>query len=61
MFYTIIVFANQVGGYTTPFAALGCALFLTALMTGFVLPDHADHDLDSRTGGNYRHNKQYSN
>lgn len=40
----------QVGGYTTPFVVLGSALFLTALMTVFVLPDHADHDLDSRTG-----------
>lgn len=40
----------QVGGYTTPFVVLGGALFLTALMTIFALPDHGDHDLESQTG-----------
>ncbi|KAJ1523716.1 hypothetical protein ONE63_001550 [Megalurothrips usitatus] len=30
----------QIGGYTTPFAVLGSALFLSAIMTAFVLPDH---------------------
>uniref|UniRef100_A0A1B6CRM2 Major facilitator superfamily (MFS) profile domain-containing protein n=1 Tax=Clastoptera arizonana TaxID=38151 RepID=A0A1B6CRM2_9HEMI len=32
----------QIGGYTTPFAVLGFVLFLAALMTYFVLPDHGD-------------------
>ncbi|XP_014245481.1 MFS-type transporter SLC18B1-like [Cimex lectularius] len=34
----------EVGGYTTPFVILGSMLFLSAVMTAFVLPDHADHE-----------------
>lgn len=40
----------QVGGYTTPFVVLGSALFLSAVMTAFVLPDHLDRDVDSKSG-----------
>lgn len=40
----------EIGGYTTPFVVLGTALFLSAIMTWFVLPDHAEHELDSKTG-----------
>ncbi|XP_075235423.1 MFS-type transporter SLC18B1-like isoform X2 [Lycorma delicatula] len=40
----------QVGGYTTPFVVLGSALFLSAIMTAFVLPDHPDRDIDSKAG-----------
>ncbi|KRT86297.1 membrane transporter [Oryctes borbonicus] len=36
----------QVGGYTTPFAVLGTALFCAAILTGLVLPKHeSGHDL----------------
>ncbi|XP_059486360.1 MFS-type transporter SLC18B1-like [Neocloeon triangulifer] len=40
----------QVGGYTTPFAVMGSALFLSAVMTALVLPDHGDSDIDAKTG-----------
>lgn len=43
----------QIGGYTTPFVVLGSALFLSAIMTWFVLPEHAeDQDLETKKGGN---------
>ncbi|CAH1399278.1 unnamed protein product [Nezara viridula] len=41
----------EAGGYTTPFVVLGSALFLSAIMTWFVLPDHSDHEVDSTHGG----------
>jgi len=37
-----------VGGYTTPFAVMGSALFLAAIMTAFVLPDHGDPEEDTQ-------------
>ncbi|KAK3923553.1 MFS-type transporter SLC18B1 [Frankliniella fusca] len=40
----------QVGGYTTPFAVLGSALFLSAIMTAFVLPDHGQHESEPSQG-----------
>lgn len=40
----------QVGGYTTPFAVMGSALFLAAIMTAFVLPEHADSAEDAQQG-----------
>ncbi|XP_058803073.1 MFS-type transporter SLC18B1-like [Phymastichus coffea] len=39
----------QIGGYTTPFAVLGSALFLAAVMTAFVLPVHHERDMDSQS------------
>ncbi|KAL0281503.1 UNVERIFIED_CONTAM: hypothetical protein PYX00_002475 [Menopon gallinae] len=41
----------QIGGYVTPFAVLGSVLFLSAIMTAFVLPGHSDSDVDSKSGG----------
>jgi len=38
----------QVGGYTTPFAVMGSALFLAAIMTAFVLPEHAEPEEDAQ-------------
>lgn len=32
----------QVGGYTMPFAVMGSALFLAAILTAFVLPGHSE-------------------
>ncbi|XP_044268827.1 MFS-type transporter SLC18B1-like isoform X2 [Tribolium madens] len=32
----------QVGGYTLPFAVMGSALFMSAILTAFVLPRHED-------------------
>lgn len=40
----------QVGGYTTPFAVMGSALFLSAILTAFVLPSHDDRDQDKEKG-----------
>ncbi|KAJ9599074.1 hypothetical protein L9F63_010441, partial [Diploptera punctata] len=40
----------QVGGYATPFAVMGSSLFLAAIMTAFVLPDHGDDEHDTETG-----------
>ncbi|XP_034232465.1 MFS-type transporter SLC18B1-like [Thrips palmi] len=40
----------QVGGYTTPFVVLGSALFLSAIMTAFVLPDHGQHESEPTQG-----------
>lgn len=42
----------EVGGYTTPFAVMGLALFLSAIMTAFVLPDNGDQDVDTKEGAN---------
>lgn len=39
----------QVGGYTTPFAVLGSALFLAAVMTAFILPIHHNRDQDAHS------------
>lgn len=41
----------QIGGYTTPFAVLGSALFLAAVMTAFILPIHNDRDQDTHSTG----------
>ena len=42
----------QIGGYTTPFAVLGSALFLAAVITAFVLPVHDVNDeISHNTGG----------
>nr|XP_031841596.1 MFS-type transporter SLC18B1-like [Nomia melanderi] len=42
----------QVGGYTTPFAVLGFALFITAVMTIFILPVHPNSsETTHATGG----------
>ena len=35
------------GGYTTPFAVMGSSLFLAAIMTAFVLPDHGENEEDA--------------
>lgn len=32
----------EAGGYTVPFAVMGSALFLSAILTGIVLPHHED-------------------
>ncbi|XP_039295920.1 MFS-type transporter SLC18B1-like isoform X4 [Nilaparvata lugens] len=40
----------QAGGYTTPFLVMGSALFMSAIMTAFVLPDHPDREEDSKAG-----------
>ncbi|BES97650.1 transporter [Nesidiocoris tenuis] len=42
----------EMGGYTTPFVVLGSALFLSAIMTAFVLPDHAEHEVDKKNNAN---------
>ncbi|NP_001153495.1 uncharacterized protein LOC100123296 precursor [Nasonia vitripennis] len=39
----------QLGGYTTPFAVLGSALFLAAVMTAFVLPHHENNEEDNHS------------
>ncbi|XP_015365158.1 PREDICTED: MFS-type transporter SLC18B1-like [Diuraphis noxia] len=36
----------QVGGFVTPFLVLGSTLFLSAVMTAFVLPDHPNRRND---------------
>jgi MFS family permease len=36
----------QVGGFVTPFLILGSTLFLSAVMTAFVLPDHPNRRND---------------
>ncbi|XP_015604899.1 MFS-type transporter SLC18B1 [Cephus cinctus] len=43
----------QVGGYTTPFAVLGSALFLAAVMTAFVLPTHDNDEQDTQDSGGF--------
>ncbi|XP_033212868.1 MFS-type transporter SLC18B1-like isoform X2 [Belonocnema kinseyi] len=43
----------EVGGYTTPFAVLGSALFLAAVMTAFVLPVHEINDEISHNNGGF--------
>jgi MFS family permease len=40
----------QVGGYTTPFVVMGAALFLSAVMTAVVLPEHRESEIDAKTG-----------
>ncbi|XP_071440047.1 MFS-type transporter SLC18B1-like [Hetaerina americana] len=42
----------EIGGYTTPFAVLGSALFSSAIMTAFVLPEHSDADVSEKHSGN---------
>ncbi|KAK9503715.1 hypothetical protein O3M35_010217 [Rhynocoris fuscipes] len=44
----------EMGGYTTPFVVLGSVLFLSAVMTLFVLPDHAEHEIDTSHSGSLR-------
>ncbi|XP_072764178.1 MFS-type transporter SLC18B1 [Anoplolepis gracilipes] len=41
----------QVGGYTTPFAVLGSALFVAAVSTAFILPIHDNVDQDHSNAG----------
>ncbi|KAK6644831.1 hypothetical protein RUM43_001104 [Polyplax serrata] len=41
----------QIGGYITPFAVLGSVLFMSAIMTAFLLPDHGESEVDSKGGG----------
>lgn len=41
------MYNDKVGGYTTPFAVLGSALFLAAVSTAFILPVHNDNDQDA--------------
>ncbi|XP_046613896.1 MFS-type transporter SLC18B1-like isoform X3 [Neodiprion virginianus] len=43
----------QIGGYTTPFAVLGSALFLAAVMTSFVLPTHEQNAEDTQLVGGF--------
>ncbi|KAJ4447889.1 hypothetical protein ANN_09898, partial [Periplaneta americana] len=40
----------QVGGYTMPFAVMGSSLFLAAIMTAFVLPEHSEPQEDAEQG-----------
>jgi len=40
----------QLGGYELPFLVLGSCLFLSAVMTFIVLPDHGDREVDAQTG-----------
>lgn len=45
---------SQIGGYTLPFAVLGSALIVAAIMTAFILPIHNDSDQDSpKFGGKF--------
>lgn len=37
----------QAGGYTLPFAVMGSALFMSAILTAIVLPKH-DHGTDRK-------------
>lgn len=41
----------QAGGYTMPFAVMGSCLFLSAVMTAFVLPEHPEAELEAKDGG----------
>ncbi|XP_043273086.1 MFS-type transporter SLC18B1-like [Venturia canescens] len=43
----------QIGGYVTPFAVLGSALFLAAVMTAFVLPIHENNEMDPHNTGGF--------
>ncbi|XP_067014420.1 MFS-type transporter SLC18B1 [Anabrus simplex] len=40
----------EMGGYTTPFAVLGSALFLSAIMTAFVLPPNGEAEVNTKEG-----------
>lgn len=42
----------QVGGYTLPFAVMGTTLFMSAILTFFVLPKH-EHGIDRECGRKY--------
>jgi MFS family permease len=44
----------QVGGYTTPFVVMGAALFLSAVMTALVLPEHRESEIDAKTGRKFK-------
>lgn len=46
-------FVFQVGGFVTPFLVLGSTLFLSAVMTAFVLPDHPNRRNDVTSDGNF--------
>lgn len=41
----------QAGGYTMPFAVMGSCLFLSAVMTAFVLPEHPEAEVEAKDGG----------
>ncbi|CAH0558248.1 unnamed protein product, partial [Brassicogethes aeneus] len=40
----------QVGGYTLPFAVMGSALFMSAILTAIVLPKHPEDGTDKEIG-----------
>lgn len=40
----------QVGGYSMPFAVMGSALFLSAILTAFVLPSHDEQQIQREEG-----------
>lgn len=40
------------GGFVTPFLVLGSTLFLSAVMTAFVLPEHPNRRNDVTSDGN---------
>ncbi|KAF5270493.1 hypothetical protein FQA39_LY08371 [Lamprigera yunnana] len=40
----------QAGGYMMPFAVMGAALFLSAILTAFVLPRHEEQAIDKEKG-----------
>lgn len=44
---------SQVGGFVTPFVVLGSTLFLSAIMTAFVLPEHPNRRNDVTSDGNF--------
>ncbi|KAG8238448.1 hypothetical protein J437_LFUL002905, partial [Ladona fulva] len=43
-----LIVGPTIGGYTTPFAVLGSALFSSAIMTAFVLPSHGDEEVEEK-------------
>lgn len=43
----------ELGGYTTPFAIMGSALFSAAILTLLVLPDHGEPEQDEDKGSMY--------
>lgn len=43
----------QLGGYTLPFAVMGSALFMSAILTALVLPKHED-GTDKEKGRKYK-------
>jgi len=50
---------SQVGGFVTPFLVLGSTLFLSAVMTAFVLPDHPNRRNDVTSDGNFWFKEYY--